>query len=188
MHEYRIMPISKLMLKVNPNTSEVDLFVAAKMMEMCEIKPVSGAEPVAKSLILGVGQSPVACALGSRNFGHNVMGVVFHVHASALHQQNFLRNKLRSRARFVLSTVDALNLAVPVPYWDYVFVLPYVTWGEVESFVLNRVQKNAKIVVAQRLPVDVEGLEHAYFRTTQAGYCIETEDSEGAEYVVFKVR
>jgi len=181
MHEYRDSKIAELMLKVNLNSSEIDLYVAAKMMEMCGIEPGSGG----RSLVLGGGLSTFACGLGSRDFGHGVVGICFH--ASHVHQLNFYRNKLRSRVTFTYSTVGDLLLAMPVFTWDFVFVLPYVKWDEVSDFVLDKM-KDAKIVVAQRLPVDVEDFEHIYFRMTKAGYCIETEDSEGAEYVVMKVR
>lgn len=185
MHEYRDSRIATLMLKVNPNTSDVDLFVAAKMLEMCGIEPVLGSEPVARALILGVGLSTLACGLGSRDFGHNVVGICFH--AANVHQQNFNRNKLRSRARFTYSTTKDLLLAMPGFTWDFVFVLPYVKWDEVSDFTLKRMV-NSQIVVAQRVPMDVEDFEHIYFRTTAKGYCHETENVEEATYVIFKVR
>lgn len=185
MHEYRDTPIAKLMLQVNSKTDDVDLYIATTMSRM------AGIERGGRSLILGVGLSTFACGLGdSKTFGHEVLGVVFHANASALHQQNFWKGRSRSRARFVLSTTDALNLAVPIPYWDYVLALPNVVWEEVESFALNRVQEDAKIMAAQKMPTDVslEDFEHEFFRVTGRGYCHMTEDVESAKYVVFKVR
>lgn len=183
MHEYRSSRIARLMLKVNATVDDVDLFTATKMLEM------AGIERGRRSLILGVGLSTFACGLGDgKTFGHEVLGVVSHANASALHQQNFWKGRSRSRARFVLSTTDALNLAVPIPYWNYVFVLPYMAWEEVESFVLNRVQEDAKIVVAQKLPVNMEDYEHVYFHTTDRGYCHPTTVEEEGEWVIFKVR
>lgn len=184
MHEYRDSRIARLMLKVDKNASDVDLFVAAKMIELVGVEPVLGSEPVARSLVLGVGQSPFACALGSRNFGHNVMGICFH--AANVHQLNFLRNKIRSRARFTYSTVGGLLLAMPVFTWDFVFVLPYVNWGEISDFVTSRME-NSQIVVAQRMPVDVGDYDCTFVRTTERGYCHKAE-VDNAEYVVMKVR
>ncbi len=180
MHEYRDSRIARLMLKVNAKVSDIDLFIATTMLQM------AGIEHGGRSLILGVGLSTFACALGSRDFGHKVVGIAFH--AANVHQQNFLRNKLRSRATFTYSTTKDLLLAMPVFTWNFVFVLPGVGWDAVEGFVLDKM-KDAKIVVAQKFPVsiDLEDYEHQAFRVTKAGYCLPVTDEDG-EWVIFKVR
>lgn len=187
MHEYLDSAIVQLMLKIKPDCSQPDLYVAAKMMEMCGIEPIPGGGSLAgRSLVLGAGLSPFANALGDKTFGHEVIGICFH--ASSIHQQNWWKSRSRSRARFMFSTPKDLLLAMPVTTWQFVFVLPYVNWNEISDFVLNRMQ-DSKIVVAQKMPAEIEfeNLEPIFIRTTMRGYCHPATEEDG-EWVIFQVR
>lgn len=179
MHEYRDSRIARLMLKVDKNAKDTDLFVATTMLEMAGIEPGG----MGRSLVLGVGQSPLACGLGSRDFGHMVVGICFH--AANVHQQNFFRNRLRSRATFTHSTTKDLLLAMPVFTWDFV-IAQHVNWHEISDFVLERM-KDSKIVVAQKMPFDVGDFEREFFRVTERGYCHPAVEEDG-EWVVFRVK
>jgi len=186
MHEYRDAPIAKLMLKVNPACSHIDLYVAAKMLEMCDIEPIPGGGSLAgRSLVLGVGQ---ACALGSRDYGHEVIGIAFH--AANVHQQNHWKSRSRSRARFTYSTTKDVLLAMPVGNWDNVFVLQYVDWPDISDFVLEKMREDSRVIVAQKLPTPVllENFEHEAFRVTKAGYCHPVTEEEEGEWVIVKIR
>lgn len=189
MHEYLDAPISKLMRRIKSDCPHLDLYTASKMLEMCGIEPIPGGAAFAgRSLVLGTGLSPFANALGSRDFGHEVIGICFH--ASNLHQQNWWKSRSRSRARFTYSTIGDLNLTMPLGNWDNVFVLPNVNWPDISNFVLSKMREDCKIVVAQKMPIKFElgDWERIFVRTTQREYCHKTENMEDAEFVIVQIR
>lgn len=191
MHEYRDSQICKEMRAILPNVSDVDQHFGSLV---AGVLPQQG--NMQRILVVGAHDTLIPAVLGGLKYNYDVFALVTHV-AYMERQWHYLQ---KARVRY-----DGRCLAKPMqsPYramadfgeyrFPYIIVMPGTEFSLVHDYCVNYLHDDGTMVVAQRHPwmIDDAGLRlvwKRFLRATDAGYCIETEDEERAEWIVVALK
>lgn len=190
MHEYRDSLIAKEMRAVWSEVSELDQHIAHIFAKNI---PQSG--NMQRVLVIGAHDTMIPAVLGGTEFNFVVFALVTHI-AYMERQWNYLRlARMRYDGRCLARPLQSPYKAMPVfgeACFKYILVLPDADFDKVRDFCVQHLDDDGVLIIAQR-GTEVGGGEmnetwRVMLKATDAGYCIETDDEERAEWVVVRLR